>query len=327
MLTIGNNISGSNISGNNISGSSISGSDGGTGRQHLAVPKANGHKRSNSFRCARSNTVRVNGVNLYYEERGNPDSEEAVVFLNGIIASTQSWELQVPVFELSGHRVILHDYRGQLRSEKPEGCYSFLQHARDLRDLLAYLGQYRPVHLVGISYGGMVALRFALDYPEQVKSLSILNSFSEKDDQMVEHIRQSQRFMNEATPYDYYNGIIPLLYGDEYIEENFVLLEEQAQSFRLLSESFFRGQNSLFESLLECESVTDELDKIDIPTFVISGDEDKLNPPRLSQIISRQIVNSKYVNIPGCGHVSITEKPGVINSLVFGFINGSGSLQ
>ena len=61
----------------------------------------------------------INGVKLYYEIRGNEEGEETVAFFNGVMASVNSWSLQSRVFERFGHRVLLHDFKGQLLSEKP----------------------------------------------------------------------------------------------------------------------------------------------------------------------------------------------------------------
>ena len=57
----------------------------------------------------------VNGINLYYEDIGTPNSDQCVAFLNGVMASTSSWSLLYPVFARMGWRIILHDFRGQLK--------------------------------------------------------------------------------------------------------------------------------------------------------------------------------------------------------------------
>lgn len=63
--------------------------------------------------------LKVNGIKLFYEVKGNPDCKETVAFFNGVMASTSSWAYQVPVFEKLGYRIILHDFKGQTLSDKP----------------------------------------------------------------------------------------------------------------------------------------------------------------------------------------------------------------
>ena len=67
----------------------------------------------------------VNGTTLYYEVLGDENGKETIAFLNGVMASASSWALLYPIFEKLGFRVILHDFKGQLKSGKPEGPYTF----------------------------------------------------------------------------------------------------------------------------------------------------------------------------------------------------------
>ena len=67
----------------------------------------------------------VNDVSLFYEIKGNPEGKEAVAFLNGVMASTSSWSLIYPIFEKFGFKIILHDFKGELKSKKPDGSVHF----------------------------------------------------------------------------------------------------------------------------------------------------------------------------------------------------------
>ena len=115
----------------------------------------------------------VNGTTLYYEVHGDPDGRETIAFLNGVMASTSSWELLYPIFERLGFRVILHDFKGQLKSDKPAGPYTFAQHCAEAKALFEHLGV-KKLHLVGTSYGGEAAMKFAILYPEMVKTISVI---------------------------------------------------------------------------------------------------------------------------------------------------------
>lgn len=118
---------------------------------------------------------------LYYEVHGDPNGRETIAFLNGVMASVSSWTLLWPVFERAGFRVILHDFKGQLKSSKPAGPYSFAQHCAEAKALFEHLGV-EKLHLVGTSYGGEVAMKFAILYPEMTRSISVIDSVSELDE-------------------------------------------------------------------------------------------------------------------------------------------------
>jgi pimeloyl-ACP methyl ester carboxylesterase len=116
-------------------------------------------------------TVRVNDVDLYYESGGEG---APVLLLHGLGSSTRDWEYQIPPLAQS-HRVIAMDVRGHGRSAKPPGPYSVKQFASDAVALLRTLNA-TPAHVVGLSMGAMIAFQMAVDSPEAVRSLTIVNS-------------------------------------------------------------------------------------------------------------------------------------------------------
>jgi len=56
--------------------------------------------------------LKVNGVKLFYQLKGNQESKNTLVFLNGVMASTGSWENQYRFFEKMDFKILLHDFRG-----------------------------------------------------------------------------------------------------------------------------------------------------------------------------------------------------------------------
>src|SRR5260221_506188 len=115
--------------------------------------------------------IAANQINLYYEVSG---AGQPVVLIHGLGSSTRDWEAQVP--ELAeDYQVITFDLRGHGQSDKPAGPYQMSQYGDDLAGLMGALGV-ASAHIVGISLGGCVALQFALDYPAQVRSVTVVNS-------------------------------------------------------------------------------------------------------------------------------------------------------
>ncbi|WP_122760556.1 alpha/beta fold hydrolase, partial [Pseudomonas viridiflava] len=73
------------------------------------------------------------------------------------------------------YRVIVPDIRGHGRSDKPRGHYSIAGFSADLLALIEHL-RLGPVHYVGLSMGGMIGFQLAVDQPQALKSLTIVNS-------------------------------------------------------------------------------------------------------------------------------------------------------
>jgi 3-oxoadipate enol-lactonase len=114
---------------------------------------------------------RSGGVDLYYETAGEGPP---VLFLHGLGSSTRDWEYQAAEFARS-HRVIAMDVRGHGRSAKPPGPYSVPMFTADAVALLRSLDA-APAHIVGLSMGGMIGFQMAVDAPEVVRSMVIVNS-------------------------------------------------------------------------------------------------------------------------------------------------------
>jgi 3-oxoadipate enol-lactonase len=261
----------------------------------------------------------VNGVKLYYELAGDERSQEVVAFFNGVMASTSSWVFQRKVFEKAGFKILLHDFKGQLLSEKPSGPYTFAQHADEARLLIKELG-IDKVHIVGTSYGGEVAMRFAIDFPERVSSISLIDSVSELDEVLRLFVRGWKAAAGERDATRFFWEMVPTIYHNSFIERNMKMLQDRAKALEKAPADYFDGQIALYETFESDVYMTDELHKIQTPTLVVCGEDDILKPRKFSKIIADRIDGAEFAIIPDCGHVTIFEKPDVLNSLLLGFI-------
>ena len=261
----------------------------------------------------------TSGINLYYEVKGNPGSEHNIAFLNGVMASTSSWAQLYPVFESMGWRIILHDFRGQLKSDKPEGPYTFKEHVDDAKALFEYLGV-KKVHLAGTSYGGEVAMKFAIEYPEMISSISVIDSASELDPVLGGFVASWKFLCDTGNGETFFRGMASAVYGPEFLAMNHETLSSRAAIIRDNPNGYLEGQKVLYDSFLGDVFMTDQLHRIKCPALVICGENDILKPPKFSKIIANNISNSEYLIIPNCGHVAIYEKPKELESAILGFV-------
>lgn len=126
--------------------------------------------------------VTANGVRLHVQElappRGGRDDKPTVVFLHGLVMDNLSsfyYTLACPAAS-AGANVVLYDLRGHGRSERTPTGYTVADSVADLTALLDSLGHTGPVHLVGNSYGGTVALSFAVAHPQRIASLVLIEA-------------------------------------------------------------------------------------------------------------------------------------------------------
>ncbi|MCZ6840640.1 MAG: alpha/beta hydrolase [Alphaproteobacteria bacterium] len=116
------------------------------------------------------NVIKANGINLHYREAGEGP---AMILLHGWPQTSYSWRKVIsPLSER--YRVIAPDLRGMGDSDKPVGGYDMRTVATDIRQLAAVLSLENP-YLVGADWGGLVARRYALDWPGELARVAIVD--------------------------------------------------------------------------------------------------------------------------------------------------------
>lgn len=260
----------------------------------------------------------IKDFKLHVEDIGNARGE-TVVFLNGVMASTNSWYQIMKYFVRNDYRVILHDFKGQLKSDKPEGPYTFSEHAEETMMILKNLG-IKHAHFIGTSYGGEVALNIGFQYPEYVTSITVIDSVSEVDETMKNEINHWIDLCQKKDGYAFFWGMAKSIYGPKFMNENKEFLESRAKATAHVDPSYLEGQIELYRTFNNDVYMTNRLKEIKAPTMVICGEDDMLKPVRFSKLIHQEIEGSEFVLLPECGHVAIFEKPNELVSLLVGFV-------
>jgi pimeloyl-ACP methyl ester carboxylesterase len=124
--------------------------------------------------------ILANGVRLHVQRLapapGVPRSGKTIVLLHGLIVddlSSYYFTLANPL-AAAGHDVVLYDLRGHGHSERPHSGYSLSDGIADLDGLLTALSIDQPVHLVGNSYGGAIAIGMAITHPDRVADVTMI---------------------------------------------------------------------------------------------------------------------------------------------------------
>ncbi len=112
-------------------------------------------------------------VRLHYVEAGEGP---LVVLLHGFPQTHHMWRFQITALVEAGFRVVAPDMRGYNLSDKPDGVEKYRVHklARDVEHLILHLGEEKAA-VVGHDWGAIVAWFVAMQYPERVEKLGILN--------------------------------------------------------------------------------------------------------------------------------------------------------
>jgi 3-oxoadipate enol-lactonase len=256
------------------------------------------------------------GVKIYYEVHGEG---EPVIFLHGIMMSTPSWLAFIP--ELSKRfKLILIDFRDQGQSSRMKEEYSQDVHVGDILSLLDGINIPR-VHMMGLSYGGQVALRFALQHQKRIKSLSLFNT----PNLVSNHLREIGRAWETAAELNdgakFFQLAIPFIYSEPFYEKNLAFLMERQKMFKAsLTQEWFQGLIRLSRSVKDYSISREKLKTIQVPTLLVGADLDVVISPRSMRDIHENIPNCEFIMIPNAGHGAFLERMNEFLTILIGFV-------
>lgn len=261
-------------------------------------------------------TFPFEGVELYYEDHG---SGEPVVILNGIFMSCASWQAFVPSFA-ERNRLLLLDLVDQGRSGKLDHDYTQEVQERAVLAFLDHLGL-ASAALVGISYGGEVAMRVASRHPDRVTKLVLSNTCAYTSPWLRDIGRSWEHAMNTHDGHVFFSTCIPIVYSPAFYEANHDWISAREDLF---VQVFTPETYDAFARLTRSAETHDEragLGAITAPTLVISSEWDYVTPlPNQTELVAA-IPGAGHAMIQHAGHAAMYEKPAEFTALVLGFVN------
>lgn len=262
------------------------------------------------------------GKNVYYEVHGS--GGEPIVLLNGIMMSTASWKNFIEPMSRN-NTLVLVDFFDQGQSERMTESYD---HSIQVALLDAVLEEvsaqiwYEKFNIMGISYGGEVAIQYALAHPSRVRRLILANTCGRTSPWLKKIGDGWNEVAKTGIGYAYYLTTIPVIYSTQFFEERAAWMEGR-EGF--LTQHFSKPE--VLQALIRLTdssvtyNVVDRLQEISCPTLIISSSEDALVPPTEQQLLHQKIKGSVYVTINGSGHASMYEAPEAFAALTMGFAN------
>jgi pimeloyl-ACP methyl ester carboxylesterase len=246
--------------------------------------------------------VSVNGVRLYYEERG---SGTPILGIHGGGSSAVFWEEAADGLSDLG-RVIIYDRRGSNRSERPEPyeITSVGEHADDALELLRELDA-EPAVLVGRSYGGTIALDLALRHPESVLGAALLEAgskgLSPEYDEWFESLAETVVLAAAEQG--------PEAIGEVVIREIFGAWEELPDVWR---DVFTVNGPALLAEIRGGETIDNaRLAELIVPTLVVTAEDSPEPIRRGSEAVGRALPRARKAHVGG-GHAIDPAGPDVI---------------
>ena len=216
-----------------------------------------------------------------------------VLLLHGGLSSTESWESSIRP-AVRGHEIFAYDRSAHGRTGSRNGFYHFDFQTDEAIEYIEDIVK-QPVHIIGWSDGGIIALHLALKRPDLVKSMVLIGTnFSHDSD---------------------------LMFGQEPQEVN--LTDEERARFAKTSPDPAHMQEVIIRKAFEVWATepnltTSELAKINAPTLVLTGDDEPFsNHPTVD--LYEALSNGRLGIVPGASHIVVKEKTKLMNTLIKDF--------
>lgn len=216
-------------------------------------------------------------------------SGETLVFIHGLSDSLMYWEFLANNLK-NDYRVLRVDLRGHGESELGSDEITIGTYVNDLNNLLEEL-DISKVNLIGFSLGGLVAMDFAIRYPQKVDSLVLMSSYCKVDDSLCKVLNQFKEALDISFE-EFYDLILPMVLCPDIIDDNKeeLMLLKQIASQTANTDAYIKAVEACMDFNAE-----DELAKIDIPTLILAGKYDEISRLDMQFDLQRKIRNSKLI--------------------------------
>ena len=253
---------------------------------------------------------KINGLSIAYQQVG---TGPALVLLHGLTQDSRVWKIQMD--SLSKHfTVVAWDAPGAGLSADPPGNYTISDWADCLSQLLDSAG-IKQAHILGLSWGGLLAQEFYHRYPHKVLSLVLVNTttgWRSISDSTANALLDACRKDASLPVNDFVSKYLPGMFSDSPPQE---VKEEHA---RIMSR-FHPVGFQLMAATLANADMRALLPKIQVPVLLIWGGADKRIPVNVAHQFQNEIPGARLEIIPDAGHVSNMEKPIEFNKILKDF--------
>ena len=261
------------------------------------------------------------GITHY--EISNPDNENTVVLVHGFSVPYFIFDPTFEFLSQSGFRVLRYDLFGRGFSDRPRIRYNIDLFDKQLTDLLDALRISRPVNLIGLSMGGVIASTFTARRPEQVQSLTLIDPVG------VKPVGISPMLIVTKIPF-VAEAVLGLMGSECLVRDGakdifdpaLVKQFEAQYAIQMQYKGYIRAilstiRNGMLDSFVNTYRRVGEMNK---PVLLFWGCNDRTVPFEYSDILRAAIPNMEFHAIEDCGHIPHYEKPDEVNPTLLGFL-------
>lgn len=240
-------------------------------------------------------------VELFVRDEG---SGPTVLLLHGLGGEHTVWNGVVPHLT-SDHRLLVPDLRGHGQTAAPAGStFSFAEMEGDIEAMLARRDA-SSAHIVGLSAGGLLALRLALDRPDMLRSLVVIGSAAHID----AHTRAVAERWVETYQQEGFDGYLLRLLKDLYYPDWIEAHLDVADRLREQQDRLDPKGAVLWGRTMASFDLRGRLGKLQLKTLVVHGVDDQVVDSAHARLLRVAIPGAEMRLFPQTGHLVPVERP------------------
>jgi len=256
----------------------------------------------------------INDITINLQERGQGTP---LLLVHGFPLDHSMWTGQLDALS-DICRVIAPDLRGFGASGVTAGTVTMEKYADDLAALLDGLKITEPIVLCGLSMGGYVAWQFAFRHRQRLAKLVLCDTraIADSPEAAAGRLKMAEKVLAEGSQVAA-DAMQPKLFGPSTASQQPQIVESTSQVMRRNPPA---GIAAALHGMAQRPDVTSRLGEISVPALVICGQHDGISPPAEMRQIAEKLPQARFVEIPGVGHMSPLEAPGLVNDEIRRFI-------
>ncbi len=230
--------------------------------------------------------------------------------MHGWGGSSDSWIEVQKILAEKEFKVIIPDFPGFGKSKTPKKSWEVSDYVEWLKDFIEEMKIKEPFFLLAHSFGGRVAIKFSVKYPEKIKALILCSSAGIKPEKKL----QTKMFHYLARVGDYLFSQRPLLKFKDGARNTFYQIIRQR--------NYLKAKGTMRETVKKvlAEDLLEYLSQIKNKTLIIWGKLDKMVPIKYGYIMEQEIPNSQMIILPKIGHSPHLEIPEKFTKEILQFI-------
>jgi 3-oxoadipate enol-lactonase len=264
------------------------------------------------------NTASLNGATIAFDDVGDGD---AVVLIHGHPFDRSMWRPQITALSQAGFRAIAPDLRGYGESHAASTTAVWEQFARDIEALLDHLRIERAA-IVGLSMGGQIAMESCRLFPQRVRALILVATFSrpETDQGKVDRYTMADRLVREGMQ-GYADEVLPKMVAPKNIA---ALPDVAGHVLRMMLNTPPEGAAAALRGRAGRPDYAPTLAAFDKPALIVVGDEDAFTSRADADTMHRLLRHSELTWIDDAGHMPNLERDAQFNEALLRFLRRLG---